>query len=198
MPVPTLPQPAPVPGPSPTPGPPAGEPANPAPSPPPGPTPGPPPAPGVPSAPARPAVACGGVAALTAGEAEALARAAAAAIGVPLTVAVVDRPGNPLAVLRSGTTAALDDRAVGLARTGAFFSNDQAPLSSRTVRFVSGIHFPPGVKRTPNAALYGIENTNRGCDLRVPFAPGKAVPRPRALAGGRCDVASSPAVEPAR
>jgi uncharacterized protein GlcG (DUF336 family) len=92
-----------------------------------------------------------------------------------------------LAVLRSGTGPELDDRAVGLARTGAFFSNDQAPLSSRTVRFISGVHFPPGVARAPNAALYGIENTNRGCDLRVPFAPGKAVPPARSLAGGRCD-----------
>ena len=30
----------------------------------------------------------------------------------------------------------------------AYFSNDQAPLSSRTVRFISGIHFPPGRRRT--------------------------------------------------
>ena len=69
----------------------------------------------------------------------------------------------------SATSASLvdaNDYAVGLARTGAFFSNDQAPLSSRTVRFISGIHFPPGMRNKPPAALYGIENTNRGCDLR--------------------------------
>jgi uncharacterized protein GlcG (DUF336 family) len=52
-----------------------------------------------------------------------------------------------------------------LARTGAFFSNDQAPLSSRTVRFISGIHFPAGIANQPPADLYGIENTNRGCTL---------------------------------
>jgi uncharacterized protein GlcG (DUF336 family) len=58
-----------------------------------------------------------------------------------------------------------NDVAVALARTAAFFSNDQAPLSSRTVRFISGIHFPPGVMNQPPADLYGIENTNRGCTL---------------------------------
>jgi uncharacterized protein GlcG (DUF336 family) len=77
-----------------------------------------------------------------------------------------------------------DDLAVALARTAAFFSNDQAPLSSRTVRFISGIHFPPGVAGTSNAALYGIENTNRGCPLNANFVPGQAVPPARSLAGG--------------
>ena len=80
-----------------------------------------------------------------------------------------------------------DELAVSLARTGAFFSNDQAPLSSRTVRFISGVHFPPGVMNAPNAALYGIENTNRGCTLSTSLAAtvppattiGGAQPRPR-------------------
>ena len=58
-----------------------------------------------------------------------------------------------------------------MARTAAFFSHNMAPLSSRTVRFISGVHFPPGVVNAPNAALYGIENTNRGCDLNVAFNP---------------------------
>src|SRR5262249_538117 len=77
--------------------------------------------------------------------------------------------------------------AISLARTGAFFSNNQAPLSSRTVRFISGVHFPPGVMFTPNAALYGIENTNRGCELNVTFNPGKEVPRAKALNDGACN-----------
>jgi uncharacterized protein GlcG (DUF336 family) len=68
-----------------------------------------------------------------------------------------------------------DELAVALARTAAFFSNDQAPLSSRTVRFISGIHFPPGVAGTPNADLYGIENTNRGCTLSNNFLPNEAL-----------------------
>ena len=55
------------------------------------------------------------------------------------------------------------DTAVQLARTAAFFSADQTPLTSRSVRFISGEHFPPGVANTGAAALFGIENTNRGC-----------------------------------
>jgi len=127
------------------------------------------------------------VPALDDAEARALAEGAAAALDEPLTVAVTDRAGRVLALYRKGTAPALDDRAVGLARTGAFFSNDQAPLSSRTVRFISGIHFPPGVSFTPNAALYGIENTNRGCDLQVPFVAGQAVPPARSVNGLPCD-----------
>lgn len=102
---------------------------------------------------------------------------AVTSVNQPMVVAVADRSGNILAVFHTsppfpatttgnfGQTVSSDDLAAGLARTAAFFSNDQAPLSSRTVRFISGIHFPPGVAGTPNADLYGIENTNRGCTL---------------------------------
>src|SRR6202521_2992638 len=108
--------------------------------------------------------------ALSPAEVKSVALAAAGVIAAPpsppTTIAVVDRAGNVLGLYRqAGAGAANDDLAIGLARTGAFFSNDQAPLSSRTVRFISGIHFPPGIANTPNAALYGIENTNRGCTL---------------------------------
>ena len=104
---------------------------------------------------------------LTASDVAGLLNAAMTSLADPtLAVAVVDRAGSILGVsARSGATAVTHDEAVSLARTGAFFSNDQAPLSSRTVRFISGIHFPPGVRNTSNAALYGIENTNRGCQL---------------------------------
>ncbi len=113
-----------------------------------------------------------------------VARAASAVATPTLTVAVADRAGNILALFRKpGASPASDDVAAGLARTAAFFSNDQAPLSSRTIRYISGIHFPPGILHTPNAALYGIENTNRGCDLNVAFRPGRELPRPRSIAG---------------
>jgi uncharacterized protein GlcG (DUF336 family) len=93
-----------------------------------------------------------------------------------MVVAVVDRAGFVLGVFRTqnapstafgnfSATVDANDLAVALARTGAFFSNNQAPLSSRTVRFISGIHFPAGVQNQPPADLYGIENTNRGCSL---------------------------------
>ena len=90
-------------------------------------------------------------------------------------------PGN------FGVPVNANDLAVSLARSGAFFSNNQAPLSSRTVRFISGIHFPPGIRNKPNAALYGIENTNRGCDLNTVFNPGKTIIPSRALNGLPCN-----------
>ena len=108
--------------------------------------------------------------------------AATAANSDSSVIAVVDRLGRILAVYKGPTAPATspgnfgidipaDDLAVSLARTGAFFSNDQAPLSSRTVRFISGIHFPPGVINSASAALYGIENTNRGCTLAPGVSP---------------------------
>ena len=137
-------------------------------------------------------------------------RTAATAISAnTIVVAVTDRAGNVLAVYGgTGANPATDiitggivtqlyqggpgvaatgvtaqDYAVGLARTGSFFSNNNAPLSSRTVRFISGIHFPPGIQNKPPAALYGIENTNRGCDFNVAIA---GIPRATSLNGGAC------------
>ncbi len=106
------------------------------------------------------------------------------AVDAPMVVAVVDRGGNILAVFKTQNAPTMaqgdyyfstqqmvpaDELAVAMARTAAFFSNDQAPLSTRTVRYISGIHFPPGVAGTANADLYGIENTNRGCTLSNNF-----------------------------
>jgi len=102
--------------------------------------------------------------------------AALAASADTMVIAVVDRQGKVLGVFRKpnapnmvlGNFSIMEDAtdvAVSLARTGAFFSNNQAPLTSRTVRFISGIHLPPGVTNQPPADLYGIENTNRGCTL---------------------------------
>jgi uncharacterized protein GlcG (DUF336 family) len=116
------------------------------------------------------------VQALQAADVQNIAQAAVNSVNVDMVVAVVDRAGFVLGVFRTQNAPATaagnfgqpqnaNDVAVALARTGAFFSNDQAPLSSRTVRFISGIHFPPGVMNQPPADLYGIENTNRGCTL---------------------------------
>ena len=114
---------------------------------------------------------------LTQADVSAVVQAAAtAAESDTMAIAVVDRLGRILAVYKGpsapaqvpgnfGAMVPADDLAVSLARTGAFFSNNQAPLSSRTVRFISGVHFPPGVDNAANAALYGIETTNRGCTL---------------------------------
>ena len=122
-------------------------------------------------------------------------QAAVSSVNADMVVAVVDRAGFVLGVFRTQNAPAMaignfgqmldaNDVAVGLARTGAFFSNDQAPLSSRTVRFISGIHFPPGVTNQPPADLYGIENTNRGCTLVNSAAFQSQIPPSLALGGG--------------
>lgn len=133
---------------------------------------------------------------LTALDVQNLVQAAAASVDVDtMVVSVVDRGGKVLAVFRKPSAGATDignfnapvdvnDLAVALARTAAYFSNDQAPLSSRTVRYISGIHLPPGVMNAAPADLYGIENTNRGCSLSSNYLPGKSVQPSLSLAGG--------------
>jgi uncharacterized protein GlcG (DUF336 family) len=139
-----------------------------------------------------------------------IVQAAVNSANVDMVVAVVDRAGFVLGVFRTqnapatavgnfGQVMDANDVAVALARTGAFFSNDQAPLSSRTVRFISGIHFPPGVTNAPPADLYGIENTNRGCTLVNTVAFQSQIPPSLALNGafgpgmltGKADVTDS-------
>ncbi|MBI4611629.1 MAG: heme-binding protein [Candidatus Rokubacteria bacterium] len=134
---------------------------------------------------------------LTASDVTAIIRRAAEALdATTMVIAVTDREGTPLglffkpdapllgaAVGNFGQPVHAFELAIALARTGAFFSNNQAPLSSRTVRFISGIHFPPGIRNKANAALYGIENTNRGCSLNTTFNPGKEISPARSLLG---------------
>jgi uncharacterized protein GlcG (DUF336 family) len=124
---------------------------------------------------------------LTQAEVQSIAQAAAASVNVPLVIAVSDRRGVILAVYQTtgapatavsnfGTVVPADEEAAALARTAAFFSNDQAPLSSRTVRFISATHFAPGISDTASGPLYGIENTNRGCSFNTTFLPGQSLP----------------------
>jgi uncharacterized protein GlcG (DUF336 family) len=124
---------------------------------------------------------------LTADDVRAILAVAASALNNDtLSAAVVDRTGNILGVYsRPGADERSPDIAVSLARTGAMFANDQAPLSSRTVRFISGIHYPPGVRNTANAALYGVENINRGCKVDVfdDAVFNQPFPRPKSIAG---------------
>ncbi|MBX3464873.1 MAG: heme-binding protein [Planctomycetes bacterium] len=62
-----------------------------------------------------------------------------------LHVAVVDRTGEILGVASTASNLIQDEDniAVSLARTTAYFSNSQAPLSSRTVETLGTFHFPP-------------------------------------------------------
>jgi uncharacterized protein GlcG (DUF336 family) len=77
-----------------------------------------------------------------------LSRAAAATASDDAIVAIVDREGNILGVrVEGGVSPSITgndanlvfaiDGAVAEARTGAFFANNQAPLTSRTVQFIS-------------------------------------------------------------
>jgi uncharacterized protein GlcG (DUF336 family) len=133
---------------------------------------------------------------LSASDVETVVEHTAASVNVPMAIAVTDRQGDILAVFMKpgvpvtttanfGTTALTYEVAIALARTASFFSNSQAPLSSRTVRYISGIHFPPGIMFTGNAALYGIENTNRGCGFNTTFLPGQSVPPSRSIDGSK-------------
>jgi uncharacterized protein GlcG (DUF336 family) len=155
---------------------------------------------------------------LTSADVQQVVLNAAQSADAPLVIAVADRAGKILAVFRNaaapvtstgnfGATVDSNELAVALARTAALFSNNQAPLSSRTVRFISGIHFPPGVSNAPNADLYGIENTNRGCPFNASFLPGQSVDPSRSIDGlnpglgvitGKADVddSNSAAVNP--
>jgi len=131
---------------------------------------------------------------LTATDVQQVVENAAKSLDAAMVIAVADRVGKILAVFQNAgapTTSpgnfgvAVDSKelAVAFARTAAFFSNNQAPLSTRTVRFISGIHFPPGVRNAPNGDLYGIENTNRGCPLNTSFLPGKNIEPARSIDG---------------
>jgi len=132
---------------------------------------------------------------LTSSDVAAVVQAAAASVNSDaMAIAVTDRQGDILAIYKKpsmpltsaanfGIQAGTTEVAVALARTTSFFSNDQAPLSSRTVRFISGIHFPPGIDYTSNAPLYGIENTNRGCPFNADYVSGQDFPPARSIDG---------------
>src|SRR6204780_2364967 len=132
---------------------------------------------------------------LTSSDVAAVVQAAATSVNSDaMVIAVTDRQGDILAIYQKpsapptsaanfGIQADTKEVAVALARTTSFFSNDQAPLSSRTVRFISGIHFPPGIAYTSNAPLYGIENTNRGCPFNAEYIQGQGFPPARSIDG---------------
>jgi len=144
---------------------------------------------------------------LSAAEVNGIITAAARSLGSDrMVIAVTDREGNILGLFRKDNAPDMvnvllagrridvdtNELAVSLARTASFFSNDQAPLSSRTVRFISREHFPPtfapdgkvtGVDNTPSGALWNIEGTNRGCTLSNDFIAGKEIRPARSVDG---------------
>ncbi len=134
---------------------------------------------------------------LTAQEVDIIIRRAAAAVDAPnMIVAVVDRVGRPLGIWSRNPAPTTNDVniALSIARTGAFMSSSQGPITSRTLAYISTFHFPPqfsgvtrnpiptspftldatlasqpttaGVAGTPQGPLWQIFSSNRG----APFA----------------------------
>ncbi len=120
------------------------------------------------------------VATLTANEVDILlqraARATASDDGI---IAIVDRGGNILGVrMEQGVSPSITattetlvfavDGAVAEARTGAFFGNNQAPLTSRTIQFISQSTMTQReVESNPNIADYN--STARGPGFVAPI-----------------------------
>ena len=134
---------------------------------------------------------------LTASDVQKVIQAAAKSVNLGMSIAVTDRVGNILGLYQTPGSPAMspgnfnvpvstNELAIALARTTSFFSNDTAPLTSRTVRAISASHFPMGVMFTESGPLYGIENTNRGCSFNVKFLPGQSVPPARLSTSGSC------------
>ncbi len=115
-----------------------------------------------------------------------LERAAAATASDDAIVAVVDRAGNILGVRVEGNVSPvitgnpnlLDfsvDGAVALARTGAFFSSNSVPLTSRAVRFISQSSI---TQRMVDSSFY-VTNPNSpdyGPGFVAPVGPGGNFP----------------------
>jgi len=107
-----------------------------------------------------------------------LERASVATASNDAIIAVVDRGGNLLGVLtESGVSAALlanpdtkafaIDGAIAEARTAAFFANDTAPLTSRTIQFISQSSITQReVDSNPDVDHANPDSTTRGPRLR--------------------------------
>jgi len=148
---------------------------------------------------------------LTPADIDVIIEAAAVATDDPsLVIAVVDRLGNLLRLWNRTPGSALSDNdnaiATSLARTAAYLSHSQAPLTSRTGQFISTFHYPAvfgdlvpdpsgrlqpsqqtvGINSTPLGPLWQIDASNRGAVLAAPegtviaglatYDTGKSVP----------------------
>lgn len=115
-----------------------------------------------------------------------LQRAAGASASEDAIIAIVDRGGNILGVrVEAGVAPEIQntpsalvfavDGAVAKARTGAFFGNNQAPLTSRTIQFISQSTITQReVESTPN--IFDIHSTQRGPGFVAPVGIGGHFP----------------------
>jgi uncharacterized protein GlcG (DUF336 family) len=131
------------------------------------------------------------------------ARSQAEALGLPVTIAVLDHEGlvlavfqmngaNPNITIRGGGTGGLDGvtlpAAVGAAiskgGTGAFFGTQGNAFTTRTAGFIIQEHFPPPVNPSPGGPLFGVQFSSLPCsDVPRPghFDPAGADPRMKNL-----------------
>lgn len=140
---------------------------------------------------------------LTPAEVDAIVQTTAESIDAPnMAIAVVDRIGNILRVWNRNPASAAGDLdneiATSVARTAAYLSHSQAPLTSRTGQFISTFHFPVtfgmgaydapfdptatsptrptlGIANTAQGPLWQIDASNRGV-VYGPFDAGQELP----------------------
>jgi uncharacterized protein GlcG (DUF336 family) len=133
---------------------------------------------------------------LSAAEVDGIIERAAGSVDAPnMTIAVVDRFGRVLGLWSRNPATSENDLniAVSIARTAAFMSSSQGPITTRTLEFISTFHFPAtfggltrnpipnnpftldatlasqrtttGVAGTPQGPLWQIFSSNRGAPV---------------------------------
>ncbi|MEM1090951.1 MAG: heme-binding protein [Pseudomonadota bacterium] len=124
--------------------------------------------------------------------------AEANALGSPATIAVVDRPGNVLAVFQmtgapaatrifsgKGAIGGLEEiaiipstlSAIAKAVTGAYLSSEGNGFTTRTASQIVQEHFNPGEINQPGGPLFGVQFSQLACsDFMQRFDAGGATP----------------------
>src|SRR5262249_40525682 len=124
--------------------------------------------------------------------------AEATAVGLPVSVVVVDHEGNILGTFTmpgappmtrvdgtkgQGGLSAVEGpsiaAAISKAGTAAFFSTQGNAFSTRTASFIIQQHFPPGIRNTSSGPLFGVQFSQLTCADVVPRA-GVTYPAPLA------------------
>jgi len=104
---------------------------------------------------------------LTAAEVETIiaqAAARAAADQNAQVITVVNRAGVIVGQFRmAGLAPGFEDSCLAKARTAGFLSSNRSALSTRTARFLSQDHYPPGVDNAPGGPLYGALVSSLTC-----------------------------------
>jgi uncharacterized protein GlcG (DUF336 family) len=83
--------------------------------------------------------------------------------GTPVTIAVSDRQGNPLAIFRMNGSSGANGLAYVNARTPAFFSTNGNAFTTRTAGFILQDQYPPGIPNTTAGPLFGVQFSSLSC-----------------------------------